>query len=149
MDYHGLGVLIGKKITGVEMDGVEAIRFIVEGREPITYLTDGDCCSRTWIEHVEGVDRLVGGTVASVEDIAMPGDPVAAEAHECLAFYGLAVKTDKGTAVIDYRNSSNGYYGGNMVCIDAERGSDYQYYYGGVFGQNKGKDKFVPLTNDL
>lgn len=108
--------LVGKKITAAAVAvGGESITFDVEGGDPITGTTYGDCCSSTWIEGVEGLDRIVGGVVAKVEDIAMPDQPYSAEEHESLAFYGCQITTDKGTAVIDYRNSSNGYYGGSLA----------------------------------
>jgi len=31
---------------------------------------------------------------------------------DCVAYYGLKITTEKGRAMIDYRNDSNGYYGG-------------------------------------
>lgn len=34
---------------------------------------------------------------------------------ECVAYYGLKITTEKGRAVIDYRNDSNGYYGGSLM----------------------------------
>lgn len=64
-------ILVGKKITAVFLaKDQQAIRFDIKDGEPIIARADGDCCSSTWIEHVEGVKRLVGGTVRSVEDIA-------------------------------------------------------------------------------
>lgn len=54
-----------------------------------------------------------------VEHIEMPdlGDiPTVYEpAVDSVRYYGLKITTDKGRAVIDYRNDSNGYYGGNLV----------------------------------
>jgi len=31
-----------------------------------------------------------------------------------VAYYGLRITTTKGRAVLDYRNTSNGYYGGGL-----------------------------------
>jgi hypothetical protein len=52
------------------------------------------------------------------------------ENPEVLAFYGCKISTDKGEIVIDYRNDSNGYYGGNLSWPDDK------YFYGGVYKQN-------------
>ena len=134
--------LIGHTITAVQMDGMQDIKFILADRPPVIYRTDADCCSSTWIAHVEGVDRLIGGTVVSVEDIPMPGNNERDDDERYIQFYGLAIKTDKGTAVIDYRNESNGYYGGSIS-------SDEENHYGGVFGQNVGSGQFVPLVEDF
>lgn len=48
---------------------------------------------------------------------------------ELIQFYGFSIKTDRGDIEIDYRNSSNGYYGGNLSFDDRD-------FYGGVFEQN-------------
>ena len=76
----------------------------------------GDCCSHTFIESVIEPSALTpGATIVDVRDILMPDQPYDESIHECLEFYGLAIHTTKGIAIIDYRNSSNGYYGGNLV----------------------------------
>ncbi len=33
---------------------------------------------------------------------------------ECLQIYKTTLKTDKGDCDVEYRNSSNGYYGGSL-----------------------------------
>lgn len=54
----------------------------------------------------------------AVEEIAMPNlgnvDGVYRQDCDCVEYYGLKITTDKGRAVIDYRNNSNGYYGGSL-----------------------------------
>lgn len=34
---------------------------------------------------------------------------------ECIQYYGYEIITDKGSAKLEFRNSSNGYYGGSMT----------------------------------
>ena len=34
---------------------------------------------------------------------------------DCVQYYGAKITTNKGDMVIDYRNDSNGYYGGDIV----------------------------------
>ena len=122
--------LIGRTITRVMITSdKKALRFHVDGAEPVVVKVDGDCCSDTWIESLDAPENLFG-TVLSIKDIEMPdlGTP---EEYECIAYYGCRIVTDKGVCVIDYRNSSNGYYGGNLYWPDDG------YYYGGVYGQNE------------
>ena len=46
--------LDNQTITAIELAGdKKAMRFVIEGGEPITAKADGDCCSISWIEHVE------------------------------------------------------------------------------------------------
>lgn len=75
---------------------------------------EGDCCSHSWIEHLSGATAFRPGRVVRVEDVEMP-EPTAEEEldHEYLQVYGTRIVLDNGIEVlIDYRNSSNGYYGG-------------------------------------
>lgn len=134
--------LIGKLLTGAFITkDKQYLRFDVDGQEPTIAFADGDCCSRTWIEGVEGAQFLVGGTITAIEDIDMPEQPYDEHEHESLKFYGLRITTDKGVCIVDYRNSSNGYYGGSL-----EWGPDS--FYGGVWGQNvsKNPNTWEPLS---
>lgn len=107
--------LIGKKVVSVDMPVDKlALRFNLEGGESIFALTDAECCSSTWIESVESPENLIG-TVVAVEDIAMPEPVYDKAAFDCLEFYGCKITTEKGSCLIDYRNESNGYYGGSLV----------------------------------
>lgn len=139
-------VLIGKTITAVYLaeDG-GAIRFDVEGAEPVIARADGDCCSYTWIESLDAPEALIG-TVTAVVDIDMPDlGTEASQTNEkdryydadCISYYGCKITTDKGSCVIDYRNESNGYYGGNLSWPGPN-----SYFYGGVHGQNVSTEKW-------
>lgn len=131
--------LIGKTITAVHLAADnQALRFDVEGAEPIVARTEDDCCSYTWVESLDNVDALIGGTVAAVEDIDMPELGYDHEEYDVLAFYGCRITTDKGHCTIDYRNDSNGYYGGSLIWSGS-------YHYGGVFNQNVSKEEWRQL----
>ncbi len=120
--------LNGKKIVKVWLAADKlAIRFDVEDGDPVVARVDGDCCSSTWIESLDAPALLLG-TVLDVEDLDVPdlGSP---DEYECLAYYGCKITTNRGACVIDYRNSSNGYYGGNLSWPG-------EHFYGGVSGQN-------------
>jgi hypothetical protein len=112
-----LDVLVGKQVQELLMD---------EDREHIAFVTDqgrydfycfADCCSESWINHVNFVDALIGGTVQSVDEVDMHSllqvEPEATrQEHDQVMFY--RIHTDKGTCVLEFRNSSNGYYGGEL-----------------------------------
>jgi len=119
--------LIGCTIIGIDIaTDKKAIRFQVDGGEPVIARADGDCCSNTWIESV-GLPALgFPAKVREVTDLALPNE---ATDDGCTAFYGCAIDTDSGRITIDYRNESNGYYGGNLSWPG-------DYFYGGVYGQN-------------
>jgi hypothetical protein len=136
--------LENKTITSVDLaEDKHAIRFNILEGESIVAKTDGDCCSYTWIEHVELPAKGFPAKVLSVEALDLPGSVDNSEDYECLQVYGLKIITESGDFVIDYRNSSNGYYGGNLSWPDDK------YYYGGVHGQNVSDEIYHPLTRDI
>lgn len=131
-----------KTITGVELsEDKEAIRFLIDGGDPIVARCDADCCSHTWIEHVELPALGFPAKVLAIADLDLPGVPDPSE-YEVIQVYGLKITTDKGDLIIEYRNSSNGYYGGSLAWPDDS------YFYGGVYGQNISNEKWQPLVSD-
>jgi len=118
--------LVGKILKGVMLaDDRKALRFdTVDGGEIIVRV-DGDCCSNSW---VEGIELPALGFPCVVNDLDLADQDFHHE-DGVTAMYGCQIKTTSGDLVIDYRNESNGYYGGNL-CWDDES------FYGGVYGQN-------------
>ena len=108
--------LLGKKITSFDLvsDG-SCITFQIEGGGSVRLRAVGDCCSETWIESIDAPEALIG-TVSDVGEIDMPSlGNVPTERHQYVDqvdYYGLKITTEKGRVVLDYRNDSNGYYGG-------------------------------------
>lgn len=135
--------LIGKVIKEIKIaQDREALLFITEDGE-IRAKVDGDCCSCSWIENVDLPVNGFPATVTAAEDILMPdlgnGDA------ECRQYYGYKLTTDKGDIVIDYRNDSNGYYGGSIWFPDSDPDA-YNRYYGGVYGQNESDEKWQDIA---
>ena len=132
--------LIGKLLTDLLIaKDKKALKFMTTEGDIIAK-TEGECCSETWIEHVEMPALGFPCTVIAVEDIGeckeeewINGD------DERILFYGFKITTASGDIVIDYRNSSNGYYGGDLIWPGDN-------YYTGVYGQNDSKLEFVPIT---
>ena len=121
-------ILIGKVLNGVKIaSDREAIMFQTPEGD-IVARCDADCCSYTWIEHVELPARGFGSVVISAEELDMPdlGDMAG---RDVMQYYGFKIVTDRGELIIDFRNESNGYYGG-WLSFPGDG------YYGGVYGQN-------------
>lgn len=79
----------------------------------IKYDAVGDCCSMSWIEHWTEPPDVIGATITNVTEPALdPHAPVEEQDGESIAVYHTAIATTRGEIVIEYRNSSNGYYGG-------------------------------------
>jgi hypothetical protein len=134
--------LIGKTIASVEIaSDKKAIRFLLSDCETVTAKADADCCSGTWIEHLSLPAGGLPALVLKAEKIEMPdlGTP---EDFECLKYYGFQITTDKGHMLIDYRNESNGYYGGDLIWPG-------EYFYGGVHGQNISNEDWKKIDRDF
>lgn len=132
----GAKALVGKTLAKVELaSDKKAIRFTVDG-ETVVAKCDADCCSDTWIESVEMPAGGLPAKIIGIGDLDLP--PAAESGGDVVEFYGLKLITDKGDLVLDYRNSSNGYYGGNLSWPG-------EYFYGGVYGQNDSNEDWQPV----
>lgn len=130
--------LIGKTLQDVKIaDDKKAILFVCDDGNHITK-ADGDCCSYTWIEHVELPALGFPCKVLSVGALDLPED--GGDDDKVIKFYGLKLITDKGELVLDYRNSSNGHYGGNLCWPDDG------CFDGGVFGQNVSSENWIAVS---
>jgi hypothetical protein len=110
--------LVGKKILGISIDDDDQWYLQFDTDEgSIVYYAEGDCCSESWFYHVLGVRFLIGQVVREVEEVAMPDlkDNFSRQAVDTL--YGFKLRTDLGVADIEFRNSSNGYYGGQLCKV--------------------------------
>lgn len=97
-----------------------ALYFVLKSGKIVLFDTYGDCCSTTWFADINGVDNLIGAEVVSVEEVEMPdAEDDDRGRQEVDKFYGIKITTDRGYVDIVYRNSSNGYYGGDVIAGDA------------------------------
>ena len=131
-------LLVGKTLLGMKIsDDKEAILFITDSGE-IPVKCDADCCSHTWVEHIELPVLGFPALVIEAADLDMPdlGDM---EGCDVVSYYGFKITTHKGDIVIDYRNDSNGFYGGNLSWPDDR-------HYGGVYGQNNSTMNWVEIA---
>jgi hypothetical protein len=137
----GENVLVGKILTGIKIAADREAILFETATGPIEVQVDADCCSYTWVEHIELPALGFPAIVLKVEDLDMP-DGKESTFHtdaDSLAFYGCKITTDRGEIVIDYRNDSNGYYGGSLSWPG-------DYHYGGVYGQANSKKEWQDVT---
>ncbi len=135
-------ILVGKTLQAMKIaDDKEALLFVTNAGD-IVARCDADCCSSTWVEHIELPALGFPAFVIAVDDLDLPGSDYNHPEHDCLQVYGCKITTDKGEIVIDYRNSSNGYYGGDLSWPD-------DYFYGGVYDQNVSNMNWVDVTSDV
>lgn len=112
---HG-HILIGKVITDVKVSDDKCSLIVsIKDEAPIVANVYAECCSETWIESVELPALGFPAEVITVQDLDMPPVPDQAEdTYEYLQIYGFKIVTDRGEVVVDFRNESNGYYGGSL-----------------------------------
>lgn len=132
-------LLINKSIVDVKIAAdKEAMLFVTDCGQHLVVRVDADCCSNTWIESVEMPALGLPFTILSCEDLDMGRENEEID-YDYIQYYGAKIVTTKGEMVIDYRNSSNGYYGGNIVWPGDE------YFYGGVHGQNVSDEEWIDI----
>jgi hypothetical protein len=141
-----VNILVGKTLKDILVTtDQQAIKFVLADGGEIVALCDGDCCSNTWIEEVTNPEFAIGAEILDAVDIDMPdswvGAPTKHEEHyeEEMAYYGFKITTAKGVCTIEYRNSSNGYYGGSLTWPG-------EYHYGGVYEQNYANEDWRSLS---
>jgi hypothetical protein len=137
-------ILIGKTLTGMKIAADKGAILFETSDGDIIARCDADCCSHTWVEHIELPALGFPARVTAVDNLdfdanAIRDQEVDGEYHELIQFYGCKISTDRGEIVIDYRNSSNGYYGG-WLSWPEER------FYGGVFQQNVSKEEWTEVA---
>lgn len=117
--------LLNKIIVKVELSE-DRETFCFTDADGIRYFYNayGDCCSSSWFSNITGIKNLLGQKIISVIDREEFTDEEQKEAEaeyakendygpESLALYGIILKTDKGSCDVEFRNESNGYYGGD------------------------------------
>lgn len=112
--------VIGKALSAVEIaaDKESFVLRFTDGSRAV-YLVEGDCCSYSWVEHVDVPPDALGQPILSVEEYDVETVEEHPE-HDCLQVYQTRLETTKGTVALEYRNSSNGYYGGYITRVAEE-----------------------------
>lgn len=106
--------LIGKTIYAFHLnENRDELFFMTGTNEWMKYDAYGDCCSQSWFEHVDSPSNGAMNVLEVLERDMPEGrsDPE----HDCLRFYGWSLVTTCGYFDIEMRNSSNGYYGGDVL----------------------------------
>lgn len=110
--------ILGKTVKRLYVsDGSEALKFVFTDGEEIIWETWGDCCSSSWWNDITEVNALFGTPILEFEEVQM--DDVSSESDwELIQAYGVKLTTQQGKPFFVFRNSSNGYYGGDFTVVD-------------------------------
>jgi hypothetical protein len=111
--------MLNRKLAAVSLSADrQCITFVFEDGGTRSFGVEGDCCSSSWIEHLEIPENVAGAKLLSVEDSApLTQDHDDHDDDGEISVYNTAFRTDRGEVVLEYRNSSNGYYGGYLVDV--------------------------------
>src|SRR5688572_21264250 len=115
--YHSLSEkLIGETLVSA---AIVNDQFVIETDKRVqVYDVEGDCCSYSWVEHITVPDFAIGKTITKVDDSGnIVSDHGEHDDGGEIAVYNSFIRTDGGDVVLEYRNSSNGYYGGYMTLV--------------------------------
>lgn len=125
--HFKLGELLSLAVYDAEVsaDRTELCLYFGGRRERRVRLSaEADGQSESWFEHVEGIEALkdatIKGVVIKVE--GRPVDPPTRQEDEYADVIDLI--TTKGTCSIEFRNSSNGCYGGYITGTLEQRKDD-------------------------
>ena len=110
--------IFGKRINNVLISEGSTYLVFIDNSYNNTfhpYKTIGDCCSSSWFESITNIENIIGETIIGLEEKECYeiNKKEIYDNHECIKVYGYTLKTVKGYCDIEFRNSSNGYYGGS------------------------------------
>lgn len=101
-----------------------------------------DCCSESFINHVNCIEDLLGDTVLEVDEVDMfkalgiTPEPTKQEYDDVLTY---RIRTPKGVCALEFRNSSNGYYGGSLEFVEEQYYLEYANHI----------EELKPITEDF
>lgn len=121
--------IVGKTILAMHWDEDRLVFDTTDGL--VGFYVDGDCCSSSYFYDFYGVRNLLdNGPVTAFEEVTLsPGDPGYKAStwedngreigYDHIQVYGYRFTTvhplfGEVSSVLSFRNSSNGYYGGEM-----------------------------------
>lgn len=113
--YPEIGELVGKTITSIENNN-DVLRFACNDGTVYVLHHEQDCCERVYLEDVEGdLDDLLNSPVLSAyetssdDEDGWPCDPLSPY-DESWTWTFYRIGTIKGSVVLRWYGSSNGYY---------------------------------------
>src|SRR5271165_888643 len=111
--------MIGRKLKAVKLVDADdrEIDFEFQDGSTQSFWTYQQCCSSSWIEHLELPNDIDGATILSIESSDMFEPFEFHDRNDCIKVYNTVFHTDRGEIVLEYRNSSNGYYGAELVAV--------------------------------
>lgn len=115
----GPQLLMNKKVETIYINEEKDIIKLKTDKGFIAIEAQGDCCSESWFEHTNHIDELIGSTIEGCEEILLEDVKLPATRQDVDELYAFKILYKKGRyngmTTLEFRNSSNGYYGGYLV----------------------------------
>ena len=103
--------MVGKTFTRVEQTDSDRILFVVSDDEQYEMIYNPDCCASCSVEDICGdLQDLVGSPIVRAEENSNDDLPPLPESEYSYTWTFYRIGTMKGTVVIRWYGSSNGYY---------------------------------------
>lgn len=103
--------IVGKAFQSVRQTCNEEVVFLSADGERFVMEHDQDCCESVYVEDICGdLNDLVGTPIAFAEESSNSDDPPAIGHDDSYTWTFYRIGTVKGTVVIRWFGSSNGYY---------------------------------------
>jgi hypothetical protein len=115
--YSGIDNIRGRTIHAVYISDDKVYLTLELDDGYAHFWVDGDCCSNTWIESVQLPALGMGGIIAEIIEHPTFEDAASTE-DDCVQVYQTILVTTMGEMMVEYRNASNGYYGGSIHPIE-------------------------------
>lgn len=117
--------IIGKTLVNIkESNDKEYLKLTFSDGDPLILFTEGDCCSHSWIEHIDIHWDEQPAKITSVEEKEMDRwqEDDNDIGHDVIQVYNTKFLLENengktGCVIVEYRNNSNGFYGGCLTDI--------------------------------
>lgn len=108
--------LIGRILHKIT-DENDDLQLHLDNNEIVYFEAEGDCCSESWVEHVDSPtkpEKILQIQQIEIEGYYEPAEYKKKQKEEIdeLACYFYQIITEGGEYTVELRNNSNGYYGG-------------------------------------
>lgn len=112
------GDLLNKRVKAVHFPDDTNLVLTMEDDTVARFVVEGGCCSSSYFYHQDDF-RPEGKILRAVRDLPMPyyngdEDEKIGYTPECIQLYGYSFEYDGGSTILEFRNSSNGWYSGWM-----------------------------------
>lgn len=110
--------LAGRTVTGLAVEHGEGSLVFTTTTGDVGWGTYGDCCSETWFADVINLAALLNHPVLHVSETWTDDPDDGQRSRQEVDSVGvITITTVGGDCRIEWRNSSNGYYGGSVELI--------------------------------